>query len=147
MPDIAASAGNVRATHPQNSERFDGLAAEAIAEGQLVAMVAATGKYVVADANVAGRNQPRGVALSAAGPGRPGFTFLKRGPVAGFTTNMPAYDAPVYASDTAGAIGTTTPAIGSVAALVGRVMAIPDGTPTKVIYFDFPWTGVYPTQA
>ena len=140
MADIAVSAEGVRLTHVQNSERFDGLAGEAITAGQLV-YLATTGKFMVADANVAGKQQARGIALTSAGTGRPGFTYLKRGPVAGFTTNMPAYDALVYLSDTAGAVGTT---VGTMTVPVGRVMQIPDGgTPTKVIYFDFPGNTVF----
>jgi hypothetical protein len=140
VADITATATNVRATHPSTSVIYDGLAGETITAGQLVYM-ASTGKYGVADTNVAGKQQARGVALNSAGTGAPGISILKTGPVAGFTTNMPAYDALVYASDTAGAVGTTA---GTVSAPVGRVGAIPDGgTPSKVIFFDFNWISVF----
>lgn len=140
MADILATAANVRATHPSTSIIYDGLAGETITAGQLV-YLATTGKHGVADTNVAGKQQARGVALNDAGTGRPALSILKTGPVAGFSTNMPAYDALVYASDTAGAVGT---AAGTVSAPVGRVGAIPDGgTPTKVIFFDFNWISVF----
>ncbi len=139
MADIAVSPDFERLSHPRNSEIFDGLAGETIAAGQIVYLTA-TGKFMVADANVVGKQQARGIALSNAGPGRPGISVLKQGPVAGFTTNMPAYDAPVYLSDTAGAVGTTA---GTVSVPIGRVMAIPDGTITKVIYFDFNWISTF----
>lgn len=137
MADIALGTGAnaVRATHPRNAIIYDGLAGETITTGQLV-YLASTGKYGVADANVAGKQQARGIALNDAGTGRPGLSILVKGTVAGFTTNMPAYDALVYVSDTAGALGT---AAGTLPGPVGRVIAVPDGgTPSKAILFDFP---------
>jgi hypothetical protein len=136
VADLLATAANIRATHPSTSVIYDGLAGETITAGQLV-YLASTGKYGVADANVAGKQQARGIALNSAGTGAPGLSILKTGPVAGFTTNMPAYDARVYASDTAGAVADTA---GTMSVTVGRVGAIPDGgTPSKVIFFDFSW--------
>jgi hypothetical protein len=136
VADITRSTGNIRATHPQNSIIFDVLVGETVTEGQLL-YLASTGKYGVADTNVAGKQQVRGVALSNGGTGKPGVSMLVKGPVAGYTTNMPAYDAVVYASDTPGEIGTTA---GTMSVAVGRVGTIPDGgTPTKVVYFDISW--------
>lgn len=141
MADLAFTAGtsaHARVTHPQNSERFDFAAAEAITIGQLVYLTAA-GKAGVADANAAGKQQVRGVALNSASAGR-GVTVLKRGPVDGFVISALAYDAVVYLSDTAGAVGTTA---GTMSVPVARVMAIPDdgnaAGPTKVLYFDCNW--------
>jgi hypothetical protein len=140
MADIAKVAGTVRATHPRNAEIYDGLAGETIAEGDTV-YLASTGKYMLTDTNVAGKQQGRGIALNAAGTGRPGVSVLRRGTVAGFTVTAMAYDALVYLSDTPGAVGT---AAGTMSAPVGRVTAIADGgTPTKVILFDFPITATF----
>ncbi len=140
MADILRTTTSIAPTHPRNSEIFDGIAGETIAAGQQV-YLASTGKWMVGDTNAAGKQQVRGLALNAATTGKPGLSVLKRGPVAGFSTNMPAYDALVYASDTA---GETATAAGTVSSPCGRVMAIPDGgTPTKVIYFDFNWISVF----
>lgn len=140
MADIAIGTNGIRLTHPQNSIRWNGMAGETVAEGQVV-YLAATGKWMLADMNVVGKQNPRGLALNNAGTGAPGLTVLQKGPVSGFTTNMPAFDAPIYASDTPGAIGT---AAGTVSALIGRVGAIPEGnTPVKCIFFDFLWNTVF----
>ncbi len=140
MPDITRSTGNVRATHPRNAEIYDGQVSEAVLEGQAIHLHT-TGKLRLADSNVAGRQQARGIALNSAGTGRTGVSYLRRGTVAGFDLSGLAYDALVYLSDTVGEFSTTA---GTMSAPVGRVTQIPDGgIPTKVILFEFPITQTF----
>ena len=103
MADLVVTAAQVARAH-DNAEIFNGLAAETITAGQAVYMSSA-GTYGIADANVVGKQQARGIALEGAAAGQ-AFSFIKRGPVAGFTIPQ-AYDARLFLSDTAGALADT----------------------------------------
>jgi len=132
MADLVVTAAQVARAH-DNAEIFNGLAAETITAGQAVYMSSA-GTYGIADANVVGKQQARGLALEGAAAGQ-AFSFIKRGPVAGFTIPQ-AYDARLFLSDTAGALAD---AAGTLSVPCGRVMALSDSAKTKVVYADFVW--------
>ena len=134
MADLAVTASRVNVVCPQNAETFSGIATEAIAPGQIVYQLA-TGKYGVAAANVAGKQQARGYALRGAAAGE-GFGALKRGIAAGFTVPQAA-DAQLFLSNTPGGVGD---AAGLMAVPIGRVVVSPDSPDlTKLVYFDFDW--------
>lgn len=132
MADLVVTASQVARAH-DNAEIYNGLAAEAIAAGQLVYLTS-SGTYGVASANVAGKQQARGVALEAAGVGQ-AFSFIKRGFVAGFTIPQ-AYDTKLFVSNTLGAVAD---AAGLLSVPAGRVMPLADSAKTKVVYVDFAW--------
>lgn len=132
MADLVVTAAQVARAH-DNAEIFNGLAAETIAAGQAIYM-SSSGTYGIAGANVAGKQQARGIALEGAAAGQ-AFSFIKRGPVAGFTIPQ-AYDARLFLSDTAGALAD---AAGTLSVPCGRVMALTDSAKTKVVYADFVW--------
>jgi hypothetical protein len=139
MPDIAVTANaRVRLTQPAYAEVYPAIAAEAIVQGQLVYQTPA-GKMGVADANVAGRQQVRGLALQSAAANK-AFDVVKCGHVSGFTLPQ-AYDTQVFLSDTAGAVGDGP---GTMAVPVGRVVGIPDndnaGALTKLLFIDVDWS-------
>lgn len=135
MGDVALTAAQVEPIDPlSHSEIYSGIAAETITKGQVV-YITTTGTVGVADANGAGKQQARGIALNAAGAGQ-AVSFLKRGRVAGFTVGSVNCSAPLYLSDTAGALGTT---VGTMTVPCGIVVAMPDKDATRVFYADFRW--------
>jgi hypothetical protein len=133
MTDIAVVAANVAPTRPDISEIYDFVAGEAIGAGQTVYQ-RSDGRVGVGDTNVAGKQQIRGIAMTSV-PAGIAVSCLKRGPVAGYVLTQ-AYDAQVFASDTAGAIAD---AVGTMPVPLGRVVGVTDNPLTKLIYFDIPW--------
>ena len=141
MTDIALTATQIALVYPQEAEVFDGIAGVAIAAGKPVHL-ASTGKLLIADANAgSGAEQVKGIALNAAGIGQ-AVSVVKRGHLYGFTISGLAYDASVYLSDTVGALADAPSATNPVR--VGRVVALPDASLTKVLYVDVSW--VQPSQ-
>ena len=137
MPDLVVTAAQVSPIFPRFAEIYTFIAAEAITSGQVVYQ-AADGRVGVADADVAGRQQARGIALCDGGAAQAGqaVNVLVRGHCAGFTLPQ-AYDAQLFLSNTAGAVGD---AAGLVSVPIGRVVAMSNKpTYTKVAYFDFQW--------
>lgn len=135
MTDIVVTAARVAAIHPQRAVIYDFEAAEAITAGQAVYQLT-TGKVGVADANAAGKQQFRGIALNAAAAGG-GVSVLKSGYIWGFAVSAMNGDALVYLSDTAGALGD---AAGTMSVAVGRVVGIPEvGGPAKALHIDADW--------
>jgi len=132
MADLTVTATQVARAH-DNAEIYNGLAAEAIAAGQVVYLTS-SGTLGIASANVAGKQQARGVALENAGIGQ-AFSYIKRGFVAGFTISQ-AYDTRLFVSNTLGAIAD---AAGLLSVPAGRVMPLADSSKTKVVYVDFAW--------
>jgi len=132
MAVIVVTADRVGESFPQNAETFSVKLAETVTRGQLLYQTT-TGTFGVADANVAGREQARGVALEGGGAGQT-IRMLKRGVVSGFTVAALNCDVPVYLSDTAGALDTAN---GTLTVIVGRVFGHTDGT--KLVHFDFDW--------
>ena len=136
--DITVTAAKVGLVYPDKAEVHDFVAAEAITAGQLFAQDS-NGRAVLSDAN--GSNtlpQVKGLALNSVGIGQ-SVAGLKRGHVYGFTLTNNAYDALMYASATAGAVSDTAAGINNALA---RVVALPDTSATKVLYFDISWAPV-----
>ncbi len=134
MADIALVAAQVAVLFPQKAEIFDFIATAAITQGQAVYQLS-TGKIGVADANDAGKQQFRGIALKGGGAGQ-AISVLKKGHVAGFTVAGLNADVAVYLSDTAGALAD---AAGTMSVIAGRVVCLSDANLTKVIFIDADW--------
>ena len=134
MADIALTAAQVAACYPEKAEIIDMIAVEAITQGQAVYQTTA-GKAGVADANGAGKQQFRGIALNAAGAGQ-AVSVLKNGHCYGFTVSSLNGDALLYLSDTAGALADAN---GTMTVDCGRVTCLPDGNLTKVVYVAADW--------
>jgi hypothetical protein len=134
MADIAISSNGVHLVQADKAEIVDMIAVEAITAGQPVYQTSA-GKAGVADANGAGKQQFRGIALKAASAGK-AVPVLKRGWIAGYVLTGVAYDGIVYLSDTAGSLGETT---GTMTVHCGRCRAMTDPDLTKVLYIEADW--------
>jgi len=135
MADITVTAAQVALIDPLKAEVYSVIAAEAITAGQVV-FFDNTGKAQLADANAAGELQARGIALNAAGIGM-AVDIVKRGRVAGFTLTDQAYGAPIYLSNTTGALAD---AAGATTVPVGSVIPLSDRDRTKALYAEFRWT-------
>ena len=133
MADVTVTAARVAEIFPRHAEIFTMIAAETITAGQVVYQTSA-GKAGVADANAAGKQQARGIALTGGGAGQ-GVSVLKRGHCAGFTLSQ-AYDAQLFLGDTAGAVAD---AAGTMSVAIGRVVPMSDSDLTKVFYVDADW--------
>lgn len=131
MADIALTAAQIASVFPEKSEIFDMIAAETITKGQAVYQTSA-GKAGLADADAAGKLQFRGIAMNGAAAGRP-VSVCKKGHLYGFTISGLAYDAPVFLSNTAGALAD---AAGGTSINCGRVMPLTDKDLTKVLYIE-----------
>lgn len=139
MADIALTAAQVDAAKPEISEIVDVTLAETVTRGQAL-YLASSGKYGVADANASGKQQFRGLALRGGAAGET-VPMLKRGPVAGFTLTSQAYDAPIYLSDTAGALAD---GVGTMTVVAGRVAPLNDSpTFTKVLWVDADYSKIW----
>lgn len=135
MADIASTATLVSLVHPEQSVTYDFEAAEAITVGQAVYQLA-NGKVGVAGAAAAGKQQFRGLALKSV-PAGSGVTVLKEGLVWGFAVSGLNADAPVFLSNTLGALGDT---VGTMTVSAGRVLSIPEvGGPVKALYVCADW--------
>lgn len=106
-------------------------AAEAITAGQAVYKLAA-GTVGVADANASGKQQFRGIAITAAATGE-ACLVAYFGPVDGFTFTQNV-DSLIYLSDTAGGLDD---GVGTMTVPVGRVDMRDDGT--KFLFVDVNW--------
>lgn len=134
MADIAKQTGAVvHAIWPTKADIKPVIAAETAANGN-AAYLATSGKYGLADANAAGKQQFRGIFLEPAGAGQ-GTSILRRGAVGGYDLSGLAYGALVYLSDTAGALAD---AAGTMTVPVGRVEPMSDTDLTKVLFIDVP---------
>lgn len=131
MADLTVVAASVGKAH-SSAQTMDMIAAVSITKGQVVYRDA-NGKADLADASAAGTAGARGIALDTVGAGQV-LGVLVEGEVSGFTISQ-AYDAPIFLSDTAGALAD---AAGTVSVAVGNVSAITDKDATKVLYVRFP---------
>jgi len=133
MADIALTASYISPVNETECEMWTLIAGGTITRGQAVGINTA-GKAVVADASTGTQNNARGIALNGAASGGT-VTILVQGSCYGFTLTQ-AYDAPIYLSNTEGALAD---AAGDVSLVAGRVKPMADGaTPTKVLYVNFP---------
>lgn len=132
MADLAVVAGEVGLVDAQKAQTIPMIAAAAITAGQVVYMDA-NGKADLADASAAGTAGARGIALRTVAAGEP-VTVLSEGEIEGYTITQ-AYDAPIFLSDTAGALAD---AAGTVSVAVGNVSATTDKSLAKLLYVRFP---------
>jgi hypothetical protein len=133
MADITVTAAKVAPVFPQHCTIRDYIAAETITAGQAV-YILTTGKVGVADANAAGKQQFRGIALNGGGAGQ-AISVLHEGEVAGFTLAGDA-DSLAYLSNTAGALAD---AAGTMNVVAGRVKCLSDADLTKVLFVKTQW--------
>ena len=134
MADITVTAAKVGAIFPDKAEINDMIAAATITAGQAVYQDT-NGKANLADANGSGTLQFRGIALNGGGAGQ-AISVLTRGHVYGFTVSSLNADVRLYLSNTAGALAD---AAGATTVICGRVVALTDGSLTKVVYVDTAW--------
>ncbi len=132
MADIALVADRVDVVFPHSSEIIDVKLVEAVTRGQVVYQSTA-GTFGVADANAAGKQQARGIALRGGAAGET-ISILKRGVATGYTVAGLNADVALYLSDTAGALADGA---GTLSVICGRVFALTDAV--KVVHFDFDW--------
>lgn len=128
MADITVTAAQVAAVFPKDAKIRSFVAGEAITKGQAVYLTTA-GLAGVADANAAGKQQCKGIALNGVGAGQ-AVDVLMEGEAYGFTVSGLNVGALVYLSDTAGALADGA---GTMTVVVGRVMALSDKDKTKVL--------------
>lgn len=131
MADLTIGSNGVSLVFADKAEIQDMIAAEAITKGQPVYQTSA-GKAGVADANAAGKQQFRGIALADAGAGKP-CPVLRRGHLSGYVLSGVAYDGQVFLSDTVGALAD---AAGTMSVVAGRCVALPDPDLTKILFVD-----------
>lgn len=106
----------------RKEEAFEAVAGEALTAGQLVFVDGTTGKVLKTAATSAGAlGYRRGIVLRSVAAGK-AVTVLNKGLVSlGNALSAVAYGAPIYASDTAGAIATS---VGTVTYMIGQVEAV-----------------------
>lgn len=132
MADLTVTAAQVAPVFPDKALIFSAICAETITAGAPL-FVNTSGKVELADANAAGEQQARYLALEGGGSGQ-AISVLKEGHVYGFTLTSQAYDAPIFVSDT---VGKLADAAGTLSVPVGIVTALTDGsTLTKVLYWN-----------
>lgn len=128
MADITVTATKVGVIGQCESRIKSYIAAATITAGQAV-YVTSAGKINLADANGSGTLQFAGIALDGGAAGQ-AIDVLWDGEVEGFTLTSQAYDAPIYLSNTAGALAD---AAGGSSIIVGRVSVRSDGPLTKTL--------------
>jgi hypothetical protein len=138
MTAIAVVAAEVGAVFGIQAEIIDMIAGATITAGQVVYQNT-SGRAALADANATGLEQARGIALKGAVSGQV-VPVLKKGGVEGFTVSGMNGDAVAYLSDTAGALDD---AAGTLTVVCGRVLVLPDGNNTKILYVDFSWAYIW----
>jgi hypothetical protein len=131
MADIVVTETKVGFDEALPSDRVAVVLAEAVTAGDALYQTS-SGTYGIADANAAGKQQFRGIALKTGAAGQV-IGMLKKGLCDGFTlAGNP--DTSVYLSDTAGKLAD---AAGTMTVNVGRVFQRTDGV--KVLYVDADW--------
>lgn len=138
MADITVTAAKVAAIDPHYAEIYNFIAGATITAGQVVYMTT-TGTLGVADATTAGAlYQARGIALNGGAAGQ-AISVLKEGRCAGFTVSGMDASAPVYLSETAGALADSAPAGTGTSVVCGIVVPMSDKDLTDVVYASFRW--------
>jgi len=132
MTVIAKVEAKVSVVFPEEAEIYNVQLAENVIAGQALYQTT-SGTYGLAEADAAGKQQFRGVALETARAGR-AVSMLKTGILAGYT--LATYDDEVYLSDTAGAFDT---APGTLLVKCGRVMSLADKALTEVLFVEADW--------
>lgn len=134
MADLTIGSNGVSVVFGNVAEIRDFIAVEAITAGQPVYITSA-GKVGIADANAAGKQQFRGIALKSTAIGK-ACPVLKRGYLGGFVLTGVAYDGQVFLSDT---VGSLADAAGTMSVVCGRVSCLADPDLTKILYVDADW--------
>lgn len=139
MTDITVTAAKVAKQADTKTRSF--IAAETITAGQALYMLT-TGTVGVADANSSGKEQFCGIALNG-GLAGDAIEVAYFGPVEGFALSTVNCWAPLYLSDTAGALGDGA---GSMTVRAGRVMAKTDNSTvasaTRFLFVDVDFAAV-----
>lgn len=137
MAAVTYTAAQIAPVDPAKCDIRTYIANEAITKGQPVYFVAASaGRVALADANAAGLQQFRGVALNAASAGQ-AVDVLHEGACYGFNLAGINADGFVYLAD---AVGTYDDAAGAMTVPVGRVVGLTNGpTYTKVLQIFTQW--------
>lgn len=102
----------------ESNEQLTLPAAEAVVAGNIVRLDVTNGRFTKANGSSAAEARVYGVAVKTVAAGEP-VTAIRRGVMDGWDLSALAYDAPVYASNTDGAIDS---AAGTVSTEVGRVI-------------------------
>lgn len=135
MTDIVAVPASAAVIYPHIAEIYDVVLTEDVTALQAGYQLT-TGLYGLADANVAGKQQARGIFLKTGKAGA-AVPFLIRGHVAGYTVSGLNADVRLYLSDT---VGLLADAAGTMSVTLGRVVAMPNPPEfTKVVYIDAGW--------
>jgi len=135
MADIVVTVDEVGFSDFIQNEIIPLQAVEIITKGQACYQTTA-GKAGIADANVVGKQQARGIALNDAQIGQT-VDLLKRGAASGFVVSALDSDVQLFLSDNPGAIADTASV--TLTVVVGRVFALTDSDLTELILFDFDW--------
>lgn len=130
MTDIPVSASQAGVIYPDRAEIYPVILNEAVTALQ-AAYLATTGKFGIAGANAAGKQQFRGVFLRSGAAGEV-VPLLVRGHVYGFTVSGVAYDTILYLSDTPGSLGD---AAGTKSVPAARIVPMPDGSNLSKVVF------------
>lgn len=130
MSDLTITTDDVALVRPGKAETLNVVLASGVDEGDVLALQAA-GTWTGCDIDLAGVDEPRGVALEAGSAGQV-ISIVKRGMITGVDLGGLNYDALVYASTTAGAMADD-----AVDEIVGRVIPLTDPDKEKVLYVDF----------
>lgn len=132
MGDIAVTAAKVAPCFPEKAEIVPGIAGVTITAGQLVYLIAASGKLGLADEDASAEaSYVFGVALNGGAAGQ-AIDVLRRGHVYGYTLTSLNYATPCSLSATAGALLDT----GATTNIVARVVPLSDADLTKVLFVD-----------
>lgn len=131
---VTSAAVGVAVVNPENAEILH-VVANADAEITMgdALYQDTSGTYGLADANAAGKQQFRGIALQSVAAGM-ALNMLKQGILSGYT--LATYDDEIYLSDTAGALSTTP---GTLLVKCGKVMGLSDPDLTEVAYIRANW--------
>lgn len=132
MGDVALTAAKIAPVHPEKAEIFSAIAGVTITAGQVVYVIAASGKLGLADEDASAEaSHVFGIALNGGGAGQ-AINVLRKGACYGFTLTALNYWTALSLSATAGALLDT----GATTNVVGRVMPLSDADVTKVLYVD-----------
>lgn len=137
MADLATlfTSAQVKPVVHQNAELYDIElpASSAPTYGQAV-FLNSSGVATLSDGSAAGTAICDGIIVEIQGRGA---TILSRGLLYGFNLSALAYGAPVYISDTAGALGGDA-GDATVDIIVGKVWRLSDKDATKVLFINCP---------
>jgi hypothetical protein len=97
---------------------FPGVAGANIVAGQLVRFDVATGRFVLAVADIPANARVFGMAMRSVSAGQ-ALTVVRKGIVDGFVLDASAWDAAIYLGNVAGNASDT---VGTVSTVIGRVV-------------------------